>query len=90
MVASRGSNAPDSPWKKHFEAMVLVVPIRKMGKNLGLPLRVEDYGVEAIGSIIRLNYFVIFGLGIVEKALFGVFLVLLAYFVINWYKSSFV
>jgi len=23
--------------------MALVVPIRKMGKNLGLPLRVEDY-----------------------------------------------
>jgi hypothetical protein len=23
--------------------MALVVPIRKLGKNLGLPLRVEDY-----------------------------------------------
>jgi len=26
--------------------MALVVPIRKMGKNLGLPLRVEDYGFK--------------------------------------------
>ena len=44
MASSRGSTREDSPWKKYFEAMALVVPIRKMGKNLGLPLRVEDYG----------------------------------------------
>ena len=44
MASSKGSTREDSPWKKYFEAMALVVPIRKMGKNLGLPLRVEDYG----------------------------------------------
>ena len=27
----------------HYEAMALVVPIRKMGKNLGLPLKTEDF-----------------------------------------------
>ena len=43
MESSRGSHKPDSPWVTHFEAMALVVPIRKLGKNLGLPLRVEDY-----------------------------------------------
>lgn len=43
MEASRGSYKPDSPWVTHFEAMALVVPIRKLGKNLGLPLRVEDF-----------------------------------------------
>ncbi len=46
MASSKGSTRDDSPWRKHFEAMALVVPIRKMGKNLGLPLRVEDYGVN--------------------------------------------
>jgi len=44
MTASRGSHKTDSPWQTQFEAMALVVPIRKMGKNLGLPLRIEDYG----------------------------------------------
>jgi len=44
MASSRGAHKPDSPWKKHFAAMALIVPIRKMGKNLGLPLRVEDFG----------------------------------------------
>ena len=43
MVASRGSHKADSPWRTQFEAMALVVPIRKMGKNLGLPLKVEAY-----------------------------------------------
>jgi len=43
MECSRSSHKPDSPWVTHFEAMALVVPIRKLGKNLGLPLRVEDY-----------------------------------------------
>lgn len=43
MAASKGSHRPDSPWKNHFEAMSLVVPIRKMGNNLGLPLKIEDF-----------------------------------------------
>ncbi|MCP5363388.1 MAG: recombinase RecT [Rickettsiaceae bacterium] len=43
MESSRSSHKPDSPWVTHFEAMALVVPIRKLGKNLGLPLRVEDF-----------------------------------------------
>lgn len=43
MECSRNSHKPDSPWITHFESMALVVPIRKLGKNLGLPLRVEDY-----------------------------------------------
>lgn len=43
MEHSRSSHKPDSPWVTHFESMALVVPIRKLGKNLGLPLRVEDY-----------------------------------------------
>lgn len=41
---SRGSHKSDSPWNNHYEAMALVVPIRKMGKNLGLPLKIEDFG----------------------------------------------
>lgn len=51
--SSRGATAYDSPWKKHFVAMALVVPIRKMGKNLGLPLKVEDYdeGVVDVKTI---------------------------------------
>ena len=40
---SSGSYKSASPWVKHFEAMALVVPIRKLGKNLGLPLKIEDY-----------------------------------------------
>jgi len=43
MESSRSSHKPDSPWITHFEAMALVVPIRKLGKNLGLPLKIEDY-----------------------------------------------
>ena len=43
-ASSRGSHKPDSPWRNHYEAMALVVPIRKMGKNLGLPLKIEDFG----------------------------------------------
>jgi recombination protein RecT len=43
-AASRGSHKPDSPWRNHYEAMALVVPVRKMGKNLGLPLKIEDFG----------------------------------------------
>jgi len=43
LASSKGACKPDSPWKKYFEAMALVVPIRKMGKNLGFPLRVEDF-----------------------------------------------
>jgi recombination protein RecT len=43
MESSRSSHKPDSPWVTHFEAMALVVPIRKLGKNLGLPLKIEDY-----------------------------------------------
>jgi len=43
MASSKGAYKEDSPWKKYFEAMALVVPIRKMGKNLGLSFRVEDY-----------------------------------------------
>lgn len=43
-ASSRGSHKPDSPWCNHYEAMALVVPIRKMGKNLGLPLKIEDFG----------------------------------------------
>lgn len=43
-AASRGSHKPDSPWRNHYEAMAMVVPIRKMGKNLGLPLKIEDFG----------------------------------------------
>lgn len=42
-ASSRSSNKSNSPWTKHFEAMALVVPIRKLGKNLGLPLRIEDF-----------------------------------------------
>lgn len=42
-ASSRGSHKPDSPWRNHYEAMALVVPIRKMGKNLGLPLKIEDF-----------------------------------------------
>ena len=42
-AASRGSHKPDSPWRNHYEAMALVVPIRKMGQNLGLPLKIEDF-----------------------------------------------
>src|SRR5574343_641864 len=49
MESSRSSHKPDSPWVTHFEAMALVVPIRKLGKNLGLPLRVEDYD-EVVNS----------------------------------------
>jgi recombination protein RecT len=44
MECSSGSYKSDSPWVKHFEAMALVVPIRKLGKNLGLPLKIEDFG----------------------------------------------
>ena len=29
MASSRGSTRDDYPWKKYFEAMTLVVPIRK-------------------------------------------------------------
>jgi recombination protein RecT len=43
MESSRSSHKPDSPWVTHFEAMALVVPIRKLGKNLGLPLKIEGY-----------------------------------------------
>ena len=43
-TSSRGSHKPDSPWRNHYEAMAMVVPIRKMGKNLGLPLKIEDFG----------------------------------------------
>ena len=32
------------PPNSKYEAMALVVPIRKMGKNLGLPLKIEDFG----------------------------------------------
>jgi len=46
MASSKGAYKPDSPWKKHFEAMALVVPIRKMGKNLGLPLRVDAHNLK--------------------------------------------
>jgi hypothetical protein len=44
MLSSRGSSNLKLFLEKHFEVMALVVPIRKMGKNLGLPLRIEDYG----------------------------------------------
>lgn len=40
---SRSGNRLDSPWTKHFEAMALVVPIRKMSKNLGLTMRIEEF-----------------------------------------------
>ena len=43
MESFRSSHKPDSPYITHFEAMALVVPIRKQGKNLGLPLRIEDF-----------------------------------------------
>ena len=56
MAASRGSHKPDSPWRTNFEAMSLVVPIRKMGNNLGLPLRVEDYDEEITGTTQLENY----------------------------------
>jgi phage RecT family recombinase len=46
MAVSRGSYKAESPWKTNFEAMSLVVPIRKMGNNLGLPLRIEEYDEE--------------------------------------------
>lgn len=42
-ASSRSSHKPDSPWNNHYEAMALVVPIRKMGKNLGLPLKTEEF-----------------------------------------------
>ena len=42
-AASRSGNRSDSPWNKYFESMALIVPIRKMGRNLGLPLKIEDY-----------------------------------------------
>lgn len=56
MAVSRGSHKPDSPWRTNFEAMSLVVPIRKMGNNLGLPLRVEDYDEEITGTTQLENY----------------------------------
>jgi recombination protein RecT len=42
-TSSRGSHKPDSPWRNYYETMAMVVPIRKMGKNLGLPLKIEDF-----------------------------------------------
>lgn len=41
-AAYRDSHKQDSPWRNHYEAMALVVPIRKMGKNLGPPLKIKD------------------------------------------------
>lgn len=46
MENSRSSHKPDSPWVTHFEAMALVIPIRKLRKNLGIPLRIEDCDEE--------------------------------------------
>jgi recombination protein RecT len=54
MESSRSSHKPDSPWVTHFEAMALVVPIRKLGKNLGLPLKIEDYD-EGVNYEIKNN-----------------------------------
>ena len=56
MAVSRGSHKPDSPWRTNFEAMSLVVPIRKMGNNLVLPLKVEDYDEEITGTTQLENY----------------------------------
>jgi recombination protein RecT len=41
--SSRGGSSSSSPWHKYFEAMALVVPIRKMAKNLGLTMRADDF-----------------------------------------------
>ena len=40
----RVSHKLDSPWRNYYEAMTLVVPISKMGQNLRLPLKTEDFG----------------------------------------------
>lgn len=54
-VASKGfaRNKNSSPWTKHFEAMALVVPIRKLGKNLGLPLRIEDFDEYNVSESVK-------------------------------------
>jgi recombinational DNA repair protein RecT len=45
-ASSRSSTRSDSPWNKHFEAMALVVPIRRMAKNLGLTMRADEFDEE--------------------------------------------
>lgn len=42
-ASSKGAHKSDSPWRNHYEAMALVVPIRKMAKNLGLTMRADDF-----------------------------------------------
>ena len=53
--SSRSNGREDSPWNKHFEAMALIVPIRKMAKNLALALRVEDYDEDYIDIVDTVN-----------------------------------
>lgn len=42
-----------SPWHYHYEAMALVVPIRRMAKNLGLTMRSDEFddGVKETQNI---------------------------------------
>jgi len=51
--SSRSGSRGDSPWNKHFEAMALVVPIRKMAKNLGLTMRSDEFdeGISEVENI---------------------------------------
>ena len=42
-ASSKGAHKSDSPWRNHYEAMALVVPIRKMAKNLGLTMRADEF-----------------------------------------------
>ncbi|RYE05836.1 MAG: hypothetical protein EOP33_01060 [Rickettsiaceae bacterium] len=44
--SSKSNGREDSPWNRHFEAMALIVPMRKMAKNLALALRAEDFDDE--------------------------------------------
>lgn len=46
-ASSKGAHKSDSPWRNHYEAMALVVPIRRMAKNLGLTMRIDDFDEEA-------------------------------------------
>lgn len=51
--SSRGGSSSSSPWHKYFEAMALVVPIRKMAKNLGLTMRADEFdeGIHEVQNI---------------------------------------
>lgn len=52
-ASSKGAHKSDSPWRHHFEAMALVVPIRRMAKNLGLTMRADEFdeGMNEVQNI---------------------------------------